>query len=956
MAGSRMEQNKESGPLLPMMDTLVGSASSVPRFSLLRRISLASLLAMLGTASFLMLLYWQDQVAEHGAIAGKESEKTAAHIAQLMSGQISSYIAATEGLDALSLRTNPGVNSFDASLDTFRELHIFKLKLYNSNGITVFSTVQDDIGGTGSDPEILKKALAGKPQHKLGFRESFRAPAGEVHNRHIISTYTPLAHAEKNIGVLEIYTDATPFFDRLYANIFNVSLIIFGAFAALYVFLYFSARKADTCLAEWHEAVADSHRKLEARDTHLLATINSALDAIISIGPDSRLIEFNPAAEAIFGWQKMDAIGQSLTELLIPERYREQHQNGLARYMQTGESHILNRRIEITALRRDGTEFPIELTVTSIRKGGSIIFTAYIRDISERQQAENELRIAAKAFESLEGMFVTDDKGVILRSNAAFTEITGYSAEEVVGKTPAVFKSGRHDAEFYGDMWKVLRCGGRWQGEIWNTRKNGEIYPARQTITAVLDQSGQITHRIVAFSDISQQKESEEQIHALAFYDPLTKLPNRRLLADRVQFALMNKARYKRQGAVLFIDIDNFRGINDNRGHDTGDLFLIEAATRLSTCIRKCDIAARTAGDEFAVLIEDLDADEIIAASETEAIGEKIRSALGKTYFLNGHECHSTVSIGATLLRGPLMTVDEMFRRADVGLYQAKACGRNTLHFFDPALQELVMARLAMENDLRHSISEQKQFLLHYQPQVDSSGRLIGAEALVRWQHHERGMVSPAQFIPLAEETGLILPLGHWVLSTACQQLVIWAARPEMAHLTVAVNVSAKQFKLPTFVDEVLALVDYNRIEPSRLKLEVTESMLLDNMDETISKMNALKAKGINFSLDDFGTGYSSLFYLKRLPLYQLKIDQSFVRDVLTNHNDAAIVKTVIALSQGMGMTVIAEGVETEGQRDFLARHGCHNYQGYFFSRPLPIDQFEVFASQMHSANGTGPM
>ena len=363
-------------------------------------------------------------------------------------------------------------------------------------------------------------------------------------------------------------------------------------------------------------------------------------------------------------------------------------------------------------------------------------------------------------------------------------------------------------------------------------------------------------------------------------------------------------------------------------------------------------------GDEFVVLLDDLDTNETTAAAQAEAVGEKIRSALGQTYLLNGHEYHSTASIGATLLRGLAMTADEMLRRADVGLYQAKADGRNTMRFFDPNLQALVMARVAMETDLRRAISfssvpGQEQFLLHYQPQVDSSGSLNGAEALVRWQHPERGMVSPAEFIPLAEETGLILPLGHWVLTTACQQLAIWAACPEMAHLTVSVNVSARQFRLPSFVDEVLALVDYFRIDPARLKLEITESMLLDNVDDIIAKMSTLKARGVNFSLDDFGTGYSSLSYLKRLPIYQLKIDQSFVRDVLTDPNDAAIAKTIVALSQSMGLAVIAEGVETEGQRDFLALQGCHNYQGYFFSRPLPIEQFDTFAGSMLSTSGT---
>jgi len=418
-------------------------------------------------------------------------------------------------------------------------------------------------------------------------------------------------------------------------------------------------------------------------------------------------------------------------------------------------------------------------------------------------------------------------------------------------------------------------------------------------------------------------------------------LPNRRLLLDRLQQALALSVRTGRQGALLLIDLDNFKSINDTQGHAVGDLLLIDAANRLQGCVRGGDTAARLGGDEFVVLLEDMDTDEQAAAAQAETVGEKILATIGQPYLINDHEFHSTASIGVTLFRGTIKTMEEMLKRADVALYQAKAEGRNTLRFFDPAMQAAISNRVALESDLRRAVSGQEEFLLYYQPQIDSSGRLIGAEALVRWQHPVRGMVSPAEFIPLAEETGLILPLGHWVLTTACQQLVAWAAQPATAHITVAVNVSAKQFRLPTFVDEVLTLIDFFKIDPTRLKLEVTESLLLDNVDDIIAKMTALKARGISFSMDDFGTGYSSLSYLKRLPLYQLKIDQSFVRDVLTDPNDAAIARTIVALAQSMNLMVIAEGVETEEQRVFLDMNGCHAFQGYLFSRPVPANEFE---------------
>ncbi len=455
-----------------------------------------------------------------------------------------------------------------------------------------------------------------------------------------------------------------------------------------------------------------------------------------------------------------------------------------------------------------------------------------------------------------------------------------------------------------------------------------------------------MTHYVASFTDILKYKEAEAQIHELAFYDPLTRLPNRRLLQDRLRQALAASVRNNRQGALLFIDLDNFKRINDTQGHTAGDWLLSEAANRLQTCIREGDTAARLGGDEFVVLLEDLDADELIAATHAETVGEKIHEAIGQPYLIDGHNYYSTASIGITLFRGPVKTMEEMFKRADAAMYQAKTGGRNTLRFFDPALQSLIATRVALESDLRHAISEQEQFLLYYQAQVDSSGHLTGAEALLRWQHPERGMVSPAEFIPLAEESGLIMPLGHWVLATACQQLAAWMVQAETAHFTLAVNVSAKQLHLPTFVEEVLALVDYFGVNPGNLKLEITEGMLLDNVEDIIAKMTTLKARGIEFSLDDFGTGYSSLSYLKRLPLHQLKIDQSFVRDVLTDPNDAAIARTIIALAQSMDLAVIAEGVETEAQREFLDRNGCHAFQGYLFSKPVPVNEFEQLIAQ----------
>ena len=391
--------------------------------------------------------------------------------------------------------------------------------------------------------------------------------------------------------------------------------------------------------------------------------------------------------------------------------------------------------------------------------------------------------------------------------------------------------------------------------------------------------------------------------------------------------------------------MDNFKTLNDTLGHDVGDILLQQVGQRISACIREGDTVARLGGDEFVVMLEDLSSNLQEAAAQTETVAGKILTALNHPYLLAGQNQRSTPSIGATLFHGNQLSVEELLKRADVAMYQAKAAGRNTLRFFDPEMQAAISAQAALEADLRQGIM-QEQFILYYQPQVDGGAGLLGAEALIRWQHPERGLVSPAEFIPVAEETGMILPLGAWVLETSCNQLVIWAGQPEAAHLTLAVNVSARQFRQPDFVNQVLAVLDRTGANPRKLKLELTESLLLADVQDVIAKMTALKAKGVCFSLDDFGTGYSSLSYLKRLPLDQLKIDQSFVRDVLVDINDGAIAQTIIALGQTMGLAVIAEGVETEEQCEFLARIGCNTYQGYFFSRPLPLEGFEQFARQ----------
>jgi diguanylate cyclase (GGDEF)-like protein/PAS domain S-box-containing protein len=554
-----------------------------------------------------------------------------------------------------------------------------------------------------------------------------------------------------------------------------------------------------------------------------------------------------------------------------------------------------------------------------------------------------ELRVAATAFESQEGILVTDEKKTILRVNHAFSEITGYLPDEVIGKDPSLFKSGQQDKAFYTKMWNSIRQNGFWQGEIINRRKNGETFPEWLTVTAVKDEAGQITNYVATLTDITHRKRAEDEINSLAFYDPLTKLPNRRLLFDRLMRSRESSAANEKFGALVLIDLDNFKTLNDNHGHDIGDLLLQQIAKSLSACVREGDTVARLGGDEFVLLLENLSESSQEAARLTEAMAMKSLNALNNTYQLGNIEHRTSASIGATLFLGVQTSIDDLLKQADLAMYDSKEKGRNTLRFFDPVMQTIVRKRAALDAGLRTAIDE-NQFLLHYQAQVAGEGRVMGVEVLLRWQHPQHGMVPPLDFIPLAEETGLILPLGNWVLETACAQLARWASQPDLAHLTIAVNVSAKQFRESDFVDTVLAVVSRTGANPRRLKLELTESLLVTDVDDIIEKMYDLKAKGVGFSLDDFGTGYSSLFYLKRLPLDQLKIDKTFVRDILIDPNDAAIARTIVTLADSLGLGVIAEGVETEAQKDCLVHLGCHFYQGYLFSRPLPLPEFEAFA------------
>lgn len=707
-----------------------------------------------------------------------------------------------------------------------------------------------------------------------------------------------------------------------------------------------SNARLDELVNQRTTALTDTCLQLQDSLASATAMAATANDAIITADERGCFLSWNPAAERIFGYTEPEVMGEKI-ELIIPQRYRQQHAEGMAKRQSGNEGGVLGHTIELTGLTKQGLEIPIELSLSTWNSAHGQMYAATIRDITERKRMKNDLLIAAMAFESQESILVTDAHEKILRINRACSELTGYAPEEVIGQTPRLFSSGRHGKAFYREMWANINGTGLWRGEVWNRKKSGEIYPEWLSISAVRDDTGKITNYIGSFVDISQRKSAEEAIHHLAFYDALTDLPNRSLLLNRLRKALLASTRNETSGALFFIDLDDFKTLNDTAGHDSGDRLLITMSKRILENVRQQDTVSRFGGDEFVVMMDGLSQNPIFAATQARTAGNKILEACNQPFELTGYTYRCSASIGIVLFGNEPSTVEELLKRADLAMYQAKASGRNALRFFDPVMQSHAMERMKMETELRQGLA-QSQMLLYYQPQIDANNHVTGAEALVRWQHPQHGLVPPFKFIPLAEETGLIVPMGQWILRTACAQLAAWSTQNDLSALTLAVNISARQFSQADFVDLVISTVNEFNIAPHKLKLELTESLLISNVDDTVKKMVALKSFGVSFSLDDFGTGYSSLSYLKRLPLDQLKIDQSFVRDIMTDPNDAAIAQTIVTLAECLGLQVIAEGVETQEQRDFLSTSGCNAYQGYLFSKPVPIADFDAFCRSRH--------
>lgn len=623
--------------------------------------------------------------------------------------------------------------------------------------------------------------------------------------------------------------------DTLATIVFLVSLVWFGG-SLLLAFLdqRISQQNAQAFkdLKQTHANLEKSANVLAANMTHDLSesekrmrsVVEGALDCVVMMNDLGEIVEFNRAAELTFGYSREEVIGKNLASAIIPPSMRKQHNAGFAQFTKTGESKMFGKRIELIAMRADGSEFPVELAITAFGWTGSHMLVGFIRDITERKQAE-------------------------------------------------------------------------------------------------------------------------AKIHKLAFYDPLTKLPNRRLLRERLERNLSADNVNQEHSAILFIDLDNFKMLNDTRGHDVGDLLLIEVSARLQSCVRIDDMVARLGGDEFVVVFEYLGDDLNQAIADAELLGEKVRQTLSMIYLMNDFDHHTTPSIGISMFHRQEMTVDELLKRADTAMYQAKQAGRNAVRVFDPTMQLALELRAALVDDLRFAL-ESDQLKLLLQMQVNNVNQIIGAEALIRWEHPTHGLILPSEFVPLAEESLLILPIGQWVLEAACEQLRDWQDNVLTEDLHLSVNVSARQFRQVNFVEQIRRTIAAFGVSPTKLKLELTESLVFDNVEDSIKKMRELRAIGIQFAMDDFGTGYASLSYLKSLPLSQIKIDRSFVRDIAIDRDDEIIVQTIISMANNLGLEVIAEGVETAAQLEFLSKNGCKVFQGFLFSKALSQAEFSQFIIQ----------
>jgi diguanylate cyclase (GGDEF)-like protein/PAS domain S-box-containing protein len=681
-----------------------------------------------------------------------------------------------------------------------------------------------------------------------------------------------------------------------------------------------------TPIVEAQRAVAESERDLRG-------ILDDLQDTYYRTDSQGIVTRASRSVKQLLGYDAEEYVGRRLADSYCSPQDRDEF---LAR-MRANGGHIVGGESRLR--HRDGHEVWVRTTAHFIRDaaGNVVGVEGTTRDNTQQRRVEEELRLAAAVFESSgEAIMITDAEGRIISVNQAFSRVTGYVAADVTGRNASLLASGRHSREFFSEMWRSVLETGYWNGEIWNRRRNGEIFPEWLSVSSVRDADGRITHLVGTFSDISERKAAEAKIAFLAHHDPLTGLPNRLLLKDRMQQAMVHAERSGNKVALLFVDLDRFKAVNDSFGHPAGDALLRDAAQRLLACVRDSDTISRHGGDEFLVVLTDLQNSEVPAQ-----IAGKIMAALCEPFHIEADEATISASVGIAVYPEDGTGFDELLKKADTAMYHAKESGRNAFRFYTGRMNADAQERLDLHSRLRRAL-ERNEFVLYYQPLVDlKSGRILGGEALVRWQSPEQGLVAPGRFIPAAEHSGLIVPLGEWVLHEACRELAHWHAIGA-PWLLMAVNISPIQFRRGDVEETVLRALAASGAPPSALELELTESILIDGAEQVLATIRRLQGLGVKLAIDDFGTGYSSLAYLKRFAVDKLKIDQSFVRDIVTDQDDAAIVRAVIQMARSLGLHVLAEGVETEAVAVELRAMNCDLVQGYHFGRPMPAAEFRL--------------
>ena len=684
--------------------------------------------------------------------------------------------------------------------------------------------------------------------------------------------------------------------------------------------------------SQMREQVVSREVALAEAEERTRNIVDHIADGIIAVDEQGRICSLNNAAQSIFGHGADEILGKNVS-MLMPEPFRSQHDSYIKEYCAGGGGHTIGVTREFPALHRDGHTFPIELTLTVAKQGSERVFIGLIRDVTERKRAAQQELLASKVMESsLESIVITDAKNRIQYVNPAFVDITGYSFEEALGQNPSFLSSGRHDGSFYKNMWDTLHNAGSWQGEIWDRRKDGSLYLKWLSISVIENVKNEITHYVGIASDITERKQTEERFKDLAHHDQLTGLPNRQLFNDRLNHAIIQSSRTKTVLALLFIDLDRFKVVNDTLGHEVGDTLLIEVANRISDKVRGGDTVARLGGDEFVLILPD-----IKTASNAAHVAQSLIDSINQPVVVDDHDCSIGASIGISFYPDDGADSSTLLRYADIAMYRAKSIGGSSFCLFDKQMEDEAGRRLALEMRLRKAINEE-QFFLNYQPLVSGkSGRPIAFEALIRWHAPGIGIVAPDEFIPLSEETGQIIEIGEWVLEAACRQLVEWRTLG-LNVIPVAVNISTRQLLEKEFVSHIKKLLKRYRLDAEFLELELTESTLMKYPDEAEKVLTECSKLGIRISIDDFGTGYSSLAYLKHLPVNKLKIDRSFISHITEDSRVQAIVTSVIHLAHSLGMQVVAEGVETQEQLNQLQALDCELLQGFLFSKPVSAE------------------